>query len=295
MHAPLRFFTVVALAAACLLPLGCVSQSSTDDMREVLRQSRENEVELRARLEEAQTTIDALQQEIANRGGGDTTLLQQLDRAQTERDRLKQLLDDADRRLTEAGRPVGAQYIVLDPRTNEALVRLAEQHPDLMDYQPDRGMIKFRSDLTFGLGSTVVQPDAQDSLRQLAGVIGGVAKQYDIRIVGHTDTVPVTNPQNRAKYEDNWGLSAFRAKRVMEVLRDSGVAGDRLIIAGRADTQPVVSNQGPRGTQGGAEANRRVEIYLVQSAAAEGAEGAGEPELTDAPVVDEPEGEVESK
>lgn len=291
MHAPLRFFTVVALAAACLLPLGCVSQSSTDDMREVLRQSRENEVELRARLEEAQTTIDALQQEIANRGGGDTTLLQQLDRAQQERDRLKQLLDDADRRLTEAGRPVGAQYIVLDPRTNEALVRLAEQHPDLMDYQPDRGMIKFRSDLTFGLGSTVVQPDAQDSLRQLAGVIGGVAKQYDIRIVGHTDTVPVTNPQNRAKYEDNWGLSAFRAKRVMEVLRDSGVAGDRLIIAGRGDTQPVVSNQGPRG----AEANRRVEIYLVQSAAAEGAGGAGEPELTDAPVVDEPEGEVESK
>ena len=261
---PLRPLTLCLLAVLSLAPLGCVSQSSTDQMREVLRQSRENEVELRARLEEAQTTIDALEAELAGRGGGDATLLQQLDQAQAERDRLRQLLDDAEQRLTNAGRPAGAQYIVLDERTNEALVRLAEQNPQLMDYQPDRGMIKFRSDLTFALGSTTVRPEAQASLRQLAQVIAGVAQQYDVRIVGHTDNVPVTNPQNRVKYEDNWGLSAFRAKSVMQVLRDAGIAPDRLIIAGRGETQPVAPN-GPRG----AEANRRVEIYLVEGTPAD--------------------------
>jgi chemotaxis protein MotB len=42
------------------------------------------------------------------------------------------------------------------------------------------------------------------------------------------------------------------------VLNRAGVPADRMSIAGYGDQQPVVQN-GPRG----AEANRRVEIYLV--------------------------------
>ena len=44
----------------------------------------------------------------------------------------------------------------LDPATDQALRDLAAQYPDLVVYDPDRGMIRFTSDLTFGSGSAEV-------------------------------------------------------------------------------------------------------------------------------------------
>ena len=147
----------------------------------------------------------------------------------------------------------------LPPEVKAALAQLAKANPNLMSFDSKRNMVKLRSDLTFALGSAQVSAAAASTLSRLAAVINSPAAQpYEVRVVGHTDSVPVRNAANVQKFGDNWGLSAFRAIAVKKVLQRSGVSESRLGIAGYADQQPFVAN-----TSSGAEANRRVEIFLV--------------------------------
>ena len=236
---------LVCVAVFAMGLTGCVAQGSHDDLRTMYRKCQERVVELEQMLEERDAEIAMLR---GTGTGGDAELAARLAQAEAEAARLRSEL---------AALAAGPG---LSPELVSALQRLADQYPGLMTFDPDRKMIKLTSDLTFGLGSTKVKPAAADSLSQLAGVLNSAdAGAFEVRVVGHTDNVPVTNPANRQKFEDNWGLSAFRAKSVMEVLKKSGVSESRMSIAGYGQHQPVVANP----SKGGAQANRRVEIYLV--------------------------------
>ena len=120
-----------------------------------------------------------------------------------------------------------------------------------MTFDPETGMIRFRSDVTFALGKTAVQDGARGLLQKLAGVLASpAASGYEVRVVGHTDNVPVKNAANVQKYEDNWGMSAFRAISVMRVLAENGVSagpherlGLRPDAAGGAPTGPRLRGQ----------------------------------------------------
>lgn len=251
--------TVKKLAlAVCLLVLvsvagtGCVSQTHADDQHQTIRTLREQIIELQARLEQKDDEIASLRGQI----GTDAAMRDKLEQAIADRERYQSLLADALRKLEQQDTVV----IGLPPEVSDQLAELAAQNPGLMTYDAKRGMIRFSSDLTFDLGKTDVKPAAVDSLTQLAAIINSqVAQPYNVRIEGHTDNVPVKNAANVQKYEDNWGLSAFRAKSVMHVLERAGVGSQRMIISGRGEHVPLVPNVATTG----ARANRRVEVYLV--------------------------------
>lgn len=233
---------------------GCISQTDHDDLHTLYRQQQEQIIDLRSQIEERDAQISFLS---SDKG--------QIDREMSslvaERDRLQQLLFEAEAQLRQGPVVVEKEVVVrVTPEVDSALRSLASANPNLMVYDSELGMIRLKSDLTFALGSTAVREAAVSALGRLAQVLNDEASQYHIRIVGHTDNVPVRNSANRAKFEDNWGLSAFRAISVQRVLSKAGVNHQRIIIAGRGQYSPVVEN-GP----GGAEANRRVEIYLVEA------------------------------
>lgn len=243
-----RVTTWTLIAGVALVAAGCVAQREADDLRTLYRKSQEQVLDLQAQLEEANARLAALRAA----GEGDVALVQQLEDALAA-------LEDAKAQIRAL-----SQQTVLPPELDAALKQLAASNPDIMEYDPDLGMVKFRSDLTFALGSTQVSAPARQTLGSLAGVLKSPAAiPYEVRIVGHTDNVPVENPANRAKFGDNWGLSAFRAIAVKDVLQSAGVQPNRMSVAGYGEYRPIVAN-GPRG----AEANRRVEIYLVPRAAA---------------------------
>lgn len=234
------------LAALALTATGCVSQKAYDDLRSAYRQSESQVLDLQAQVEQLQTQIDALRASSGSQA--------ELAELMAERDRLRQALADAEQRMR------GLQSTtILPPEVDSALKDLAAKNPGLMTYDPELGMVRFNSDLTFALGSTEVSPQATATLNQLAAVIDSAsASGYEVRIVGHTDNVPVRNPNNVRRFGDNWGLSAFRAIAVKDVLQRAGVSPSRMSIAGYGEYRPMVAN-GPKGAQ----ANRRVEIYLV--------------------------------
>lgn len=221
-----------------------------------------NLVEMNRALQDRNQALTAQNESLNN-------LNQQLQDALSARDRAMEeqarLLADlragkagAEQALLDFERRFGAlNFGSLDPQTDSALRQLAAAHSDLLEYIPERGLLRFRSDFTFASGSDVVNENARGTLRQLASILNGAAANYDIRIIGHTDSQQISANTAR-RHPTNVHLSAHRAISVREVLVQSAVRPERIEVAGRGEFDPVVANN----PGGNTPQNRRVEIFL---------------------------------
>ena len=109
----------------------------------------------------------------------------------------------------------------------------------------------------FDSGRASLKKEGKDILKK----VGDAVKTYEnkvIWVVGHTDNVPVAKTL-QATYPTNWELSVARATNVVRYLQEVGVPPERMVPAGRAQYNPVASNDTPEGRQ----KNRRIEILLL--------------------------------
>lgn len=246
-----KSLTAFGMIVAAALSTGCVAESKYRELEQAYRNTLEQVAERDARIAELMTEVEAL------RAGprGDKS---RIDALSEENAQLRTRLDQLQKELAElANRP--GDITILNPETDAALKAFAAQHPDLIVYDPTKGMVKFRSDLTFALGSADLTVNARNTLAQLGGILNDRAtQQYEIRVVGHTDTVPINRPATRQLHPTNWHLSVHRSISVRDALEASGVSSLRTSVAGYGPYRPIVPN-----TRTGAEPNRRVEIYLV--------------------------------
>ena len=240
----------VLLAAVAMTTVGCVSQRYVDDLETLYRRSQEQTLDLQARLEEKNTEIEVLRSSLNSQ---DPEILAKLEKALSSHNKLTTALAKAEGRLREI-----SSEPILDPAMDAALVQLVQSNPKLMTYEPEIGMVKFHSDLTFALGSADVNAEASTSLKSLAQILDSkIGKNYITRIVGHTDNVPIGRPATRAKHPTNTHLSVHRSIAVRDALVTDGIAPNRTQVSGYGQYRPIAPN-GARG----AAANRRVEIYL---------------------------------
>jgi chemotaxis protein MotB len=123
----------------------------------------------------------------------------------------------------------------------------------------NRMVIQLPGDVLFDSGKEKLKKEGEDILRQVAEVVKGDAdlKNREFQVAGHTDAKPLKGGQ----YQDNWGLSAMRARSVLIYLTEGGGGLDRKnwSAAGYADTDPVASND----TEDGRQKNRRVELVVL--------------------------------
>lgn len=260
-----KLTTALLLAASTGLFTGCVSQESQDNLRNINRQLQERIIDLEAQIESLKLAIsqrDATISSLRATGDVSSAMRTRISELEAENAMLRGQVAALESELANV-EPGGITIVEgpLPTELRDALRDLAAQNPGLMEFDEARGMIRLRSDLTFALGKTTVNDNAKAALARLAGVLNSAdARGFDIQVVGHTDNVPVRNAANVQKYEDNWGLSAFRAISVMRALKDAGVSEGRILVSGRGETQPVAPNG-----QGGNQANRRVEIFVIKS------------------------------
>ncbi len=246
---------VMALAAASLVFGGCASQDALDKEHDANRSLTERNNELQRRTQELETENGLLQRQ---RNASESTIAD-----------LNRLNDALKKQLQEAGiniddmnkRLAGLSLTPLDPETDRALSALAAQFPDLIKYDSAKGMLKFASDLTFSSGDDQVQASARQSLEALSKILSsGAASQYEVVIVGHTDTQPIS-ARTAGRHPTNVHLSAHRAISVRKELASLGVPQDKMMVAGWGEFRPAVPNSGPKGNT---PQNRRVEIYLTR-------------------------------
>jgi chemotaxis protein MotB len=132
---------------------------------------------------------------------------------------------------------------------------------DMVTYDADRGIVKFKSDLLFEPGSDKVAPAAAEAVKSLCKILASEqAQQFDVTVAGHTDNIPIGKPATRAKHPTNWHLSTDRAISVLELMVQDGIAPERLSARGFGEYRPIVPNA---PNKKGNPQNRRVEIYIV--------------------------------
>lgn len=116
-------------------------------------------------------------------------------------------------------------------------------------------MISLPESILFESGASSVRPEAFPYLKALAEVL--LPLNRPIRVLGHTDNVPIRSEQ----FPSNWELSIGRAAAVVRILAElNNLPASRLSATGFADTKPVASND----TMEGRRKNRRVQIVILE-------------------------------
>jgi len=115
----------------------------------------------------------------------------------------------------------------------------------------DRSVITIRGDGLFEPGSDVIAHQYDWLLARVGDALTQVPGQ--VTVAGHTDNVPIRT----LRFPSNWELSRARAESVKQLLA-TRVPMQRLRSDGRADTEPLVTNDTPQNRA----RNRRVDITL---------------------------------
>ncbi|UYV11222.1 MAG: OmpA family protein [Phycisphaera sp.] len=173
-------------------------------------------------------------------------------------------LSEMERRLLALGDQVSEVSLMgLDRRTDQALRELARKYAGRIVYDPDRGMLRFSSDLTFASGQDAVTADGRQSLTDLAEILKAPeARGYELDIVGHTDSQPISS-RTRERHPTNMHLAAHRAISVRRELVTMGLPANQIQASGWGEHRPMV----PNTSNGNTPQNRRVEIFIRPSTA----------------------------
>ncbi len=110
--------------------------------------------------------------------------------------------------------------------------------------------------ILFASGSATLKNTYIAELDKIYSVVRERYSGRNIDIVGHTDSDPIV--KTKAKWQDNWELSAQRALTVVRYMVNKGIAAKNIRAVGCGQSLPVASNS----TASGKSQNRRVEVVV---------------------------------
>ena len=110
-------------------------------------------------------------------------------------------------------------------------------------------------DVLFASGSAQLDRIGREVLVKVAGQLTSLGDFIEVR--GHTDNRAIRGSLAK-RYPTNWELAAARAARVVRLLEEHGVPGDRLAAVSLGPNDPVA----PNDTAANRAINRRIEIRL---------------------------------
>ena len=250
-----------------ILATGCVPQQKYDELLTAYRGKQQHSLKMQDQLDSARANEKVLRNQL-------TDTRQKLDALETmtgkqseELASMEQMFQGLSQRITSL------RVAALPPELNAKLTRLRDTYPELLSFDETTGMLRFSTDLSFGLGSTELSPNARKAMNSLASILNSSdGTPFDVEIIGHTDNVPVSRPATRQKYPDNMHLSVGRAMAVRSTLVGDKVSAGRVKVGGWGEHRPLKMNP----DRGGEAANRRVEMYLIPSTVVKELESAQE-------------------
>ena len=245
-----------AIAAAALILIsagltGCVTASKYRELeaeRDILHTEQER---LTQDISKLQNDLAQIQAETDALAAKRDSLRAERDSLEGERDALKKAKDDAvshyDAVVSQLSQEVKKGNLQIKRYKNMLSVDVADK-------------------IFFASGSADLKETGKEVLKKVGKALGQYPDKV-IRVVGHTDNVPLTKAHQK-KFPTNWELSVARATNVVRFLQDEcKLDPERLVAAGRGPYQPVASNASPESRQ----KNRRIEIMLLDRNVVDGA------------------------
>lgn len=146
------------------------------------------------------------------------------------------------------------------PDAEDALVTLRQLLADdiqagrvTVEADGRRAVVRVAGDGLFASGSPRIEAGARPIIERIGDAVAQVPGS--VLVTGHSDNVPIFS----ARYPSNWHLSEARARSVVDILRERAGYPERYDYEGRADTEPLASNDTPEGRA----RNRRVDIAVL--------------------------------
>jgi chemotaxis protein MotB len=224
--------------AAAVLATGCVSKGDYEKL----------EADKTKQIDALQGQVKSLQQ-------------QKTDLEQQQTDLRNQVVDLSKQQaqLVSANKQTQTQYDALVRNLTEEVKKgelQVRQYKDMLT-------VDVAEQLFFDSGKAQLKDSGKEVLKKVGDALKGYEDKM-IRVVGHTDNVPISGALQKT-FPSNWELSVARATTVVRYLQDVGVPPERMTATGRAQYAPIASNDTPEGRR----KNRRIEITLVDRSAAQ--------------------------
>jgi outer membrane protein OmpA-like peptidoglycan-associated protein len=164
------------------------------------------------------------------------TLRSQLDDRNTALDRMNQELRDRDIQLSESRRQMSDMESRALPASTGATG--FEGIPGVTgSMAPGEVTATVESDILFDSGKATLRPAAKQALNAVADVLNGSYAGKAIRIGGHTDTDPI----KKSGHTSNYHLGFERAYAVRDYLVSRGVSANRVYLASYGPDRPLGS------------------------------------------------------
>jgi chemotaxis protein MotB len=255
---------MLSMVGSLMMAGGCVSEK---DYKEAVALSRAASVQLencQNALRDERVRSQNLEEALKNYKAAVDSRNAQLAQLQIAHDKLgkdfKELYDQYQKAMA-GGPPQPIGNIVLPAALDKALREFAKNNPELLEYLPQYGMVKLKSDLTFDPGSVDIKTASGDALRQFVQILNSAdAARFNVYIAGHTDDIPIKKHETSQQHPDNWYLSVHRAVAVEKVMTRAALEPKRIGVMGFGEYHPIAPNA--PGNKGNV-ANRRVEIWIV--------------------------------
>lgn len=137
-----------------------------------------------------------------------------------------------------------------------------------INYDKQQVVIRFSEEATFRSGAADIKPEMIPIIERVVGVLANCPG--NVFVSGFTDDRPISSD----RFRSNWDLSAARAVSVVhELVLNRQVPADRVVAAGRAETNPLAPNNSAENRA----LNRRVEIAIRDPQCQEAAPVGDEP------------------
>ena len=236
----------IVILAVVVVASGCVSSGTFKKMETQKNQEISTLQQNKADLEKQRAALEE----------GNKGLKQQVDTLTQQNEAIKKdvgALEQEKAALVAADQQRRQQY--------EALVQGLSKEVEKGQLQVKQYKNMLSVDLAekifFDSGKATLKKEGKEVLKKVGEALKGYENKI-IRVVGHTDNVPLAKSL-QATFPTNWDLSVARATNVVRYLQEVGIPPERMVPSGRAEYDPVAPNDTPEGRQ----KNRRIEIMLL--------------------------------
>ena len=207
---------------------------------QALSRSDEKIRQMEEKLKEAKKIQEAIRKELSVRDDGIARLKEQLQE--------KQSLSKAE---------IEELRSTYNSLISELKGQLKDKEMTMREFE-EMLTITFVDRVLFDSGKATITSEGKEIFAKVGEVLRN-AQGMKIRVVGHTDDVPIRR-EYRYRFPSNWDLSSARAAAVVRYFqKEGGLEPQSLEAVGRSFYEPVASNE----TEAGRAQNRRVEVIIA--------------------------------
>jgi len=254
---------IISLGLMALLTTGCVTKGTHEATLMELGKTKDSLTTANSKIDQQNEFIESQKLEINKNLNEISNTKSELEELDKNKSKLQKELEDSQALLNASQSQLKTMREIEaeTKKRNEIYARFVKELQKMIDggqltvsIEKGRIVINLPDNVLFATGHSIVNPEGQIALKQIAAVLKEFSDR-SFQVEGHTDNVPMKS----SRYPSNWELSTARALNVVHLMIEEGVDAKNISASGFGEFQPRADNE----TKEGRALNRRIEIIML--------------------------------